>query len=87
MHVEEHDIDSMEQLKERRDAAKAEQDIYLMFFTEQLILDKACAENVSANAAQMSLYTDLVREVFNHWISKKKVRSLHSLRDCSFSNT
>lgn len=78
MHIEEHDIDSMEQLKERRDAAKAEQDIYLLFFTEQLILDKACAENVSENASKLSLNTDLLREVFNHWISKKKVNEFRA---------
>jgi len=43
-HVEEFDIDSMEQLVQKRDEAKTNSDLMLQLFQEQLILEKACNE-------------------------------------------
>jgi len=71
--IEEHEIESMEQLKERRSEAKSQNDLYLQFHIEQLILDKACALNVSDNSIKRELHRDTLREVLNHWICKKKI--------------
>ena len=74
-HIEEHDIDSMEQLKERRNESKKENDLFMTFHIEQLILDKACNEswNIHQNANKLSFNQDILREVLNHWITKKKI--------------
>lgn len=61
--IEEHEIESMEQLRERRSEAKSENDLYLQFHIEQLILDKACVLNVADNSIKQELHSDTLREV------------------------
>merc|ERR1712228_286631 len=73
--IEEHNIDSMEQLKERRDASKKENDLYMTLHVEQLILDKACTEkwDRDQNRNRLLMNQQILRDVLNHWISKKKI--------------
>jgi len=73
--IEEHQIDSMEQLKERRLQCKKENDIYMTFHVEQLILDKACTEiwHRDQNRNRLLMNQQILRDVLNHWNSKKKI--------------
>jgi len=50
-------------------------DLYMTFHIEQLILDKACTEkwDKEQNRQRISQNSAILKEVFNHWISKKKV--------------
>merc|ERR1712241_1558605 len=65
----------MDQLKERRDTSKKENDLYMTLHVEQLILDKACTEkwDREQNRNRIAFNTQILRDVFNHWISKKKI--------------
>jgi len=63
----------MEQLKDRRNEAKKQNDLNMMFHVEQLILDKCCIYTHSENQNKMLFNQDILREVLNHWISKKKI--------------
>jgi len=76
--IEEHEIESMEQLRERRAQAKSDSDLYLQFHIEQLILDKACSLNVSDNSIKQELHSDTLREVFNFWTTKGKMDEFRS---------
>mmetsp|Transcript_40427 Transcript_40427/g.64822 ORF Transcript_40427/g.64822 Transcript_40427/m.64822 type:complete len:442 (-) Transcript_40427:191-1516(-) len=91
-HIEEHEIESMQQLKVRRDEAKKENDEYLIFFVEQLILDKAVSEvwNISNDAhtqQRRAFNQEIVRETMVHWVHKKKIdefraKILESVEKC-----
>eukprot|EP01083_Nonionella_stella_P087945 244853_1 len=73
--IEEHDIDSMSQLKERRAEAKKNNDLYMIFHIEHLILEKASTErwNLTENQNKMTFNQDMLREVLNHWKKKNKI--------------
>mmetsp|Transcript_8322 Transcript_8322/g.12936 ORF Transcript_8322/g.12936 Transcript_8322/m.12936 type:complete len:429 (+) Transcript_8322:76-1362(+) len=73
-HIEEHDIDSMEQLKERRQEAVKENDEYLVYHIDQLILDKAATELWrGANAHRNDLNRDALQSTLDHWTVKRKM--------------
>merc|ERR1719242_626570 len=76
--IEEHEIESMEQLRDRRTEAKSQSDLYLQFHIEQLIVDKACTLNVADNSIKQTLHSDVLREVLNNWISKRKIAEFRS---------
>lgn len=67
-------IESVEILKEKRNKAKQKKDIDKMLQIEQLIVHEISYSVFTMDQQHQSLYyQDLLREVLNHWISKKKV--------------
>ncbi|ETO31850.1 hypothetical protein RFI_05267 [Reticulomyxa filosa] len=74
-HVEEFDIDTMEQLVQKRDEAKTANDLMLQLFQEQLIVEKACSEkwDPSVNKRRIDLNEKQLIETLQHWQSIKKI--------------
>jgi len=74
-HVEEFDIDSMEQLIQKRDGAKTESDVMLQLFQEQLIVEKACNEkwDPQMNSVRVKQNENVLLETLQHWSTLKKI--------------
>lgn len=66
---EEHQIETMQQLRERRQQFRQDGDIQMQYFTEKLILQKACAEkwDENENASRIQMAKDATTEVLAHW--------------------
>ena len=73
--VVEHDIETMDQLIDRRDDAKKANDEFLLYHIEQLIFAKACDEkwDKKQNADKIRKNEKQLIEVINHWSVKKKL--------------
>eukprot|EP01084_Bolivina_argentea_P139732 245790_1 len=71
---------SMEVLKQRRKEAQEQNNIPLIFDIEQLMLQKAVTSQWNLNEQQNKILfaQDALREIFNHWITKKKVNEFRN---------
>jgi len=69
--IEEHQIDSIDQLQERRRNAKRSRDLPLLFFIEQLILAQICESNWDdLDPDRAKANEDILRDVLNHWFNQ-----------------
>ena len=73
--VVEHDIETMDQLIDRRDEARKQNDEFMIYHIEQLIFTKACDEkwDKKINADKIRKNEKQLIDVINHWTSKKKL--------------
>jgi len=72
--IEEHQIDSIDQLIERRLAAKGQHDLMLQFFVEQLMLAKIVEENwEDTDLDRARKNEDLLRDVLRHWHDRNQI--------------
>lgn len=61
--VDEHEIDSMAQLKEKRDAQKSSNDLQMCYYTESLMIRKACEDKPQ----RVGDHAKFVKDVLSHW--------------------
>jgi len=71
--IGEHEIDSLEQMKEKRTQAKKSNDVPLQFFTEQLILAKVCETKWTEDANRAREQEETLRDVLRHWSTRRKI--------------
>lgn len=69
--IEEHQIDSIDQLKEKRANAKRQRDLPLQFFTEQLILAQICESKWDQlDKGRAKANEELLRDILNNWVEE-----------------
>jgi len=70
--VEEHDIETMQALQERRAAASREGDQQMLFFIEGLMLTKALSEKWEAveHPERFQSNSDTLKQVCSHWMKR-----------------
>jgi len=73
--IEEHEIESMDQLQERRAQSQKEDDIMMTFHIEQLMLDKICQEkwNQKQNYTRIIKNQAMLSDIISQWQKKNKI--------------
>lgn len=67
--VDEHDIDTMAQLREKRDEQKKANDLQMCYYTESLMVRKACEDKPQ----RVGEHARVVKEVLSHWHSRQVI--------------
>jgi len=70
--VEEHEVETMQALQERRAAAQRESDQQMLFFVEGLMLTKALSEkwHPTEHAERFQSNSDVLKQVCSHWMKR-----------------
>jgi len=71
--VDEHEIDSLDQLIERREQAKRQLDLPLLYFVEQLMVAKIAETKWSDDQNRARKQEEQLRDILRHWTSRKQI--------------
>lgn len=71
--VDEHEIDSLDQLLERRSQARRRADLPLQFFVEQLMLAKISESKWIEDAGRARKQEEHLRDVLRFWVSRHQI--------------
>jgi len=71
--VDEHEIDSLDQLVERRSQAKKRNDLPLQFFVEQLMLAKISETKWVEDEGRARKQEEHLRDILRFWISRQQI--------------
>jgi len=71
--VSEHEIDSLDQLIERREQAKRQRDLPLLYFVEQLMVAKIAETKWSEDQGRARKQEEQLRDIMRHWTSRQQI--------------
>jgi len=70
---DEHEIDSLDQLIERREQAKRQMDLPLLYFVEQLMVAKIAETNWDEDEGRARKQEQHLRDIMRHWTSRQQI--------------